>query len=167
MAKNNIQNTTDSQSRSLVKGMNKDTDSSYLGEGMWTHAVNAVNNTEEGDAGTLSNEVSNFLCSEAGQTMPATATHKYIIGTIQIFSDKWMIFTAGHNAIGQTIMSEIGLFEDDSCRYRPIVQDACLGFDKRFLISGSSREKEDCTWQVYWADGLNPDRYLNIGDNQV
>ena len=164
MAKNNLQNTTDNQTKSFVKGLNKDTDPSYVTDGMWTHAVNAVNNTAEGDVGSLSNETSNFLCSASGQTMPATVTERYIIGAIQIFSDKWLIFTAGHNGLGQPISSEIGLFEEDICKYRPIVQDACLGFDKRFLISGSSREKEDCTWQVYWSDGLNPDRYLNVGD---
>ena len=167
MAKNNIQNTTDNQTKSFVKGLNKDSDPSYVTDGMWTHAVNAMNNTAEGDVGTLSNEISNFLCAQSGMTMPATVTHKYVIGAIQVFSDKWLIFTAGHNALGQPVMSEIGLFEDDLCRYRPIVQDACLGFDKRYLISGSSREKEDCTWQVYWADGLNPDRYLNIGDDKT
>ena len=164
MAKNNIQNTTENQTKSFVKGLNKDSDPSFVQDGMWTHAINAMNNTSEGDVATLSNENSNFLCARTSTTMPIAVTHKYIIGAIQVFSDKWLIFTAGHNGLGQPIMSEIGLFEDDLCKYRPIVQDACLGFDKRYLISGSSREKEDCTWQVYWADGLNPDRYLNIGD---
>ena len=167
MAKNNIQNTTDNQTKSFVKGLNKDSEPSYVTDGMWTHAVNAMNNTSEGDVGTLSNETSNFLCSTAGATLPTIVTNKYIIGAIQVFSDKWLIFTAGHNGLGQPVGSEIGLFEEDYCRYRPIVQDACLRFDKRFLISGSSREKEDCTWQVYFADGLNPDRYLNIGDPQT
>jgi hypothetical protein len=167
MAKSNIQNTTDNQTKSFVKGLNKDSEPSYITDGMWTHAVNAMNNTAEGDVGTLSNENSNFLCATSGSTMPASATYKYIIGAIQIFSDKWAIYTVGHNAFGQPVMSEIGLFEEDVCRYRPIVQDACLNFDKRYLISGSAREKEDCTWQVYWADGLNPDRYLNIGDPQT
>ena len=167
MAKNNIQNTTENQTKSFVKGLNKDSEPSYVTDGMWTHAINAMNNTAEGDVGTLSNENSNFLCARSGKTMPVAVTHKYIIGAIQIFSDKWLIFTAGHNLQGQPIMSEIGLFEEDYCRYREIVQDSCLRFDKRYLISGSSREKEDCTWQVYWADGLNPDRYLNIGDPQT
>ena len=96
--------------------------------------------------------------------MPATVTEKYIIGAIYLYSDKWIIFTAGHNGIGERVSSEIGLLEEDVCRYREIVQDPCLNFDKRSLISGASREKEDCTWRVYWADGFNPDRYLNVGD---
>ena len=151
----------------FTKGLNKDSDPTFVDAGMWTHARNAANNTSEGDLGTLSNEASNFLCAESGITMQSAVTDKYIIGCIQIFSDKWLIFTAGHDNQGRPIMSEIGLLQEDRCIYQPVVQDACLGFDKRYLISGVSREKEDCTWQVYWADGLNPDRYLNIGDPQT
>jgi hypothetical protein len=81
----------------LLKVLNKDSDPSFVSEGMWTHAVNVVNNTIEGDIGTLSNEISNFLCALAGATMPATVTKKYIIGAIYLYSDKWIIFTAGHN----------------------------------------------------------------------
>ena len=131
---------------------------------MWTHAINATNSTIEGDLGTISNESSNYLCGTSGASMPATATDKFIIGTVYLYSDKWLIFTAGHTENGDRVTSEIGLFETDRCKYREIVQDACLNFDKRYLISGASREMEDCTWQAYWSDGLNPDRVINIGD---
>ena len=153
--------------RTFTKGLNKDSDPTFVNEGMWTHARNAVNNTSEGELGTLSNEASNFLCAVTGETMQSAVTDLYIIGCIQIFSDKWVIFTAGHDNQGRPIMSEIGLLQEERCIYQPIVQDACLGFDKRFLVSGVSREKEDCTWQVYFADGLNPDRFLNVGDPQT
>jgi hypothetical protein len=162
-----IQNTTQNINHSYTKGLNKDSDPSFVQDGMWTHARNASNNTVEGDLGAISNETSNYLCATTGATMPAFVTHKYIIGAIQLFSDKWLIFTAGHNAQGQPVMSEIGLLEEERCIYRPIVQDRCLNFDKRYLISGVSREKEDCTWQGYFADGLNPDRYINVGDPQT
>ena len=172
MAKD-IQNTGQTVTNSFIKGLNKDSDPSYVQEGMWTHARNVSNNTFEGDLGTLSNESANYLCLTTGDTMPTTGgfsiavTERKIIGAIHLFSDKWIIFTAGHNVTGEPITSEIGLFEEERCIYRPIVQDRCLGFDKRYLISGATREKEDCSWQVYWADGLNPDRYLNIGDPQT
>jgi hypothetical protein len=164
---NKIQNTTQNINRSFTKGLNKDSDPSFVQEGMWTHARNATNNSVEGDIGAISNEASNFLCATTGATMSTLVTHKYIIGTVYLFSDKWLIFTAGHNAQGQSIDSEIGLLEEERCVYRPIVQDSCLNFDKRYLISGASREKEDCTWQGYFADGLNPDRYINVGDPQT
>jgi hypothetical protein len=162
--KQGLQDTSKMITSSFTKGLNKDSDPSFVSEGMWTHAINAVNNSIEGDIGTLSNEISNFLCGVTGATMPVTATKKYIIGAVYLYSDKWIVFTAGHASNGKRITSEIGLLEEDVCRYRPIVQSKCLNFDKRYLISGASREKEDCSWQVYWSDGFNPDRYLNVGD---
>jgi len=160
----NLGNTTNVQSNSFVKGLNKDSDFTYVQNGMWTHARNATNNTIEGNQGTISNASSNELCATAGSEMPTNYGQRYIIGAVHLFADKWVIYTVGHNATDTATMSEIGLFEEDSCNYRPIVQDACLKFDKRYLIDGASREMEDCTWQIYWCDGLNPDRFLNIGD---
>lgn len=166
-----FQDTSQNISHTFVKGLNKDSDPSFVSEGMWIHARNATNNTSEGNLGTLSNEASNVLCAVVGATMPTfganAVTDVYIIGAIHLFSDKWVIYSAGHALNGKSVMSEIGLLEEERCIYRPIVQDACLEFDKRFLISGTSREREDCSWQVYWADGLNPDRFLNVGDPQT
>lgn len=157
-------NLNTSNTSTFIKGLHKDSDPAFIQEGMWTYARNAVNNTIEGDVGTISNEVSNALCASAGSTI--NFPYKYIIGMIHLYTDKWIVFTASHTTAIDIVprMSEIGLFEELSCTYRPIVQDACLGFTKTNLISGASREKEDCSWQVYWADGLNPDRYLNVGD---
>ena len=178
MAKNQgLGQTSEQKSAVFNKGLNKDSDPTYIQEGMWTHARNVVNNTVEGDMGSISNEASNILCAEAGKTMPCVgvnaAVYKYIIGAIHLFSDKWVIYTAGHgplsgsSGVSKPVMSEIGLLETDTCTYRPIVQDRCLGFDKHYLVSGASREKEDCSWQIYWADGLNPDRSMNIGDPKL
>jgi len=166
MAKKNIQNTSENKTNTFVKGLNKDSDPTFIAEGMWTHARNAVNNTIEGNIGTLSNEVSNVLCGEAGATLSGK---KYIIGTVHLYADKYILFTVAYPAsgVGSPTGHEIGLFEEDTCRYRIIVQDACLNFDKRYLVTGASREKEDCSWAVYFADGNNPDRYLNIGDDAL
>jgi len=162
-----MQDTSQNVTDSFIKGLNKDSDPSYVTDGMWTHAVNMVNNSKTGKVGSISNESANYICFNAGTFMPAAATEKLVIGAIYLFSDKWVIFTAGHNAAGQPVSSEIGLFEEENCIYKPILIDACLAFDKRYLISGVSRLKEDCTWQIYWSDGLNPDRYLNVGDPQT
>ena len=47
MAKNNnnIQDTSKTFTNAFVKGLNKDSDPSFVSEGMWTHAINVVNNT--------------------------------------------------------------------------------------------------------------------------
>ncbi len=151
MAKQSGQDPNSQVSRIFVKGLNKDSDPLFVQEGMWTHARNASNNTAEGDIGSLSNEESNYLCSVTGQSL--NSPHTYIVGAISLFADKWIIFTAIYDASNTTsINSEIGLFESDQCKYRPIVQDPCLNFSKLNLITGASRRKQDCSWGVYWAD---------------
>ena len=170
MAKSNQDSALSNNTNVFTKGLNKDSDPAFIGEGMWTHARNAVNNTIEGDVGTLSNETSNFKCPAGlnpGETMVPAVGPKYIIGAIYLYSDKWVIFTVGYNALNIPIMSEIGLLEEERCIYRPIVQDACLNFNVNNLLTGSARLNKDCSWQVYWADGLNPDRTLNVGDPQT
>jgi hypothetical protein len=162
-----MQDTSQNITDSFIKGLNKDSDPSYVTEGMWTHAINMVNNSKTGRVGSLSNESANYICFESGKFFPPQVKEKYVIGAIYLYSDKWVILTAGHNSLCQPINSEIGLFEEENCVYRPIVIDPCLKFDKRYLISGTSREREDCTWQIYWADGLNPDRFLNIGNSKT
>ena len=160
-------NTSLNQTRTFIKGLTRDTDASFIQDGMWNYARNAVNNTRQGDIGTLSNEESNVLCGLIGSdiTVPNNVT---IVGAIPLFESKWIIYSAIYNGPNNNVItSEIGLFEEEFCRYRPIVRDACLKFDKFYLISGASREKTDCSWQVYWADGNNPDRYLNIGDPKL
>ena len=154
-------------SRTFIKGLSKDTDPSFIEEGMWTYARNAVNNTKEGDIGTLSNEESNAQCITIGQDI-GRPVNPVIVGAISLFESKWVLYTAIYDAQGDNVItSEIGLFEEDFCKYRPIVRDKCLNFSKFNLVTGGSREKGDCTWQVYWADNLNPDRYLNIGDPKL
>jgi len=155
-----IQNTGQIVSNSFSKGLNKDTDPSFVESGLWTHARNMVNNTDEGNLGALSNEDSNYLCGTSGETMQGD---KSIIGLIHLYADKWVVFTVA-DINGKPVNSEIGLYEEDFCRYRPIVSAPCLNFSRYHLITGASRVKGDCTWQVYWADGNNVDRYLDIGD---
>lgn len=151
------------ETNSFVKGLNKDSDSSFMQEGMWTHARNVVNNTVEGNLGTLSGEPANYLCATAGLTLPGI--RKKIIGAIHLYSDKWIIFTVSYGPFSSnSLNSEIGLFEEDLCKYRIIVQDPCLNFSDLKLIYGAAREREDCSWSVYWNNGLNPDRSMNIGD---
>ena len=159
MAKD-IQNTSQIVTNSFSKGLNKDTDPSFVESGLWTHARNMVNNTDEGNVGTLSNEDSNYLCGTSGETMQG---EKHIIGIIHLFADKWVVYTVAY-VNGKNVNSEIGLYEEDFCRYRPIVSGVCLKFSKYNLITGASKQNGDCTWEVYWVDGLNVDRYLNIGD---
>jgi hypothetical protein len=168
------QNTTNIDTDIFVKGMTKDPNASLVGKDQWTHARNAINNSKDGDIGTLGNEPANKQCSSAPFT---------IIGTVHLYGDKWILFSTNNQ------QSEIGTWDDSECKYETIINDhscymcddqftttvagtdpttgvapfgPCLNFSTQYLITGASKENFDCSWQVYWDDGLNPSRTLNL-----
>ena len=53
----------------FVKGMVKDTDSSYFDKQSWYHARNLINNSVDGDLGVVGNEPANLRCAEIPYTI--------------------------------------------------------------------------------------------------
>ena len=135
--------------QSFSKGMIKDIHESIQPTTNWTHARNVANHSSDGDLGVIGNEPANLRCS----TVPYT-----IIGCIHKYSDEWIVYSTDNNN------SEIGLFDDSKCEYTTIVSAPCLNFKTSHLITGAAKENYDCSWQVYWDDGLNPSRTLNLDD---
>lgn len=140
-------NTSHISTHQFTVGLKTDLDSSLVGPDSWTHARNAVNNSHDGKLGDIGNEPANFLCV----SLPYT-----FIGAIHIVQDKWAVFTTDN------VNSEIGLFDESDCSYKTIVNDKCLGFSTAHLITGQAKKNFDCTYSVYWDDGFNPSRQLNI-----
>lgn len=132
---------------SFTKGMVKDTNETFVGEGMWTHARNLVNNNHDGQTGVVGNEPANLHCV----TLPYD-----LIGAIHITDDQWAIFTT------DDVNSEIGVFDESKCQYTKAVNDPCLGFKRTHLITGASRKRFDCDRPIYFVDGLNPDRFIDL-----
>ena len=149
MAKENLQNTSSVETNVFIKGMSKDLFTSYNPKENWYNARNAANNSVDGDLAVLGNEPANLQCASVPYT---------IIGTIHRYADQWVLFST------DDINSEIGLFDESKCEYTTLVNDPCLSFNRKHLITGAAKENYDCTWQVYWADGNNPDRTLNLND---
>ena len=121
---------------SFVKGMNKDITPSLEDNQAWWHARNVANNSEDGDIGVIGNEPSNLQCG----VIPYT-----VIGAIHRFGDEWIVYSTDNTS------SEIGRFDDSECKYTTLVNDPCLAFNTKFLITGAAKENFDCTWQVYWV----------------
>ena len=126
----------------------------------WSQARNAVTNTVIGDVGDLSNEMSNYLAVTVGTVNPEIQYK--IIGAIHIGSDEWVIFSTNN------VNSEIGLFKEDSLSYNALINNAngvagrSLDFNTSNLIKGVGRTTFDCGRRVYWDDGVNPTRTLDI-----
>jgi len=148
-----FQGTTDAGTTGFTKGLVRDFDENFDPESSWPYARNASNNSKEGDMGLLGNEPSNYLCSQTTYT---------VIGRVHLYKQFWVIFSTDNPTAKSS--SEIGLYDEDLCTYRIIVRDTCLNFSKLNLITGVSKESFDCSWNVYFADGTNPDRVINIGN---
>ena len=146
---NKNQSTSLTETNLTPKGMIKDVDASYLSKQNWRHARNAINNSVEGDTGVIGNEPANLNCI----TVPYT-----IIGGIHLHGDIWAIFSTDN------VFSEIGRFDDSRCEYETVINDSCLNFNTSHLIVGVSKENYECQWQIYWDDGFNPSRTLNLDD---
>lgn len=145
-----FQNVTNVKVNSFTKGMVKDISDQFLPEGAWTHAINAVNVTHTGEKGKLSNEQATETCVDDAQFT--------IIGAIHYEGSRWMIFTTNDTT------SSIEFFDQDNCSSEIIVKNDCLGFKRSHPITGASKLNSDCSISVYFADGLNPDRYINPSD---
>ena len=144
-------NTTSAETSTFGKGMVKDNNELFLTDGMWHNAINAINNSHIGDGGTLGNEPSNQLCT----TLPYT-----ILGYAHIRDTRYVMFS------GDNVNSEIGIFDEKDCSYTKSVNDKCLGFKLSHLITAVVKENYDCTFSVYFQDGLNYDRTLNLDKTQ-
>ena len=131
------------------KSLVTDTSDFHLPENSWTYARNAINNTRKGDLGKLSTEPANNHCVYVPYT---------IIGAIHIEEDRWVIFSTNNTD------SEIGTFKEGDCNYTTIVNDKCLNFNTDNLIKGIIRPTFDCSFNVYWDDGRNVTRVLDIND---
>lgn len=151
MAENNQNNGNGGQSRSYDGVLNQGVRDFRARPNDWSFARNAITNSSSGDPLTLGNEPANFLCCKAPYT---------IIGFIYLYADRWAVFSTDDTN------SEIGEFVQGTCTYTKKVNDACLGFKRANLISGISKKNHDCSWWIYWADDLNPDRAMNFDNPQ-
>lgn len=149
MAKQDYSNSSSIETNAFAKGMVKDIFASLQPKENWSHARNAYNNSVDGDAGVIGNEPANLQCG----IVPYP-----IIGFIHKRADQWYVFSTDDSN------SEIGFYDESTCSYTTILNDPCLNFNRKYLITGAAKENYDCTWQVYWDDSNNPSRSLNVDD---
>jgi hypothetical protein len=130
-------------------GMNKDIDPRLVKDGVYVNAINARLNTHEGGLSFINNEPANFQC----------LSHPLaLIGSVLLPSGKHILF------LTDDFQSEIGIFDQHTCSYERKVKSTCLGFTRKHLIKGVARENFDCSESVYWTDGVNPRRHLNLSN---
>lgn len=129
------------------KGLITDLDAYLISKELYTYARNSNLNSHQGNISFLQNEPSNQHCTD----LPYT-----VIGYVKLIGGRWALF------LTDNINSEIGIFNSNDCSYTKIVNDKCLNFNTSNLVKASSKENFDCSESLYWTDGNNPRRLLNL-----
>ena len=163
---------TDNQGTSSVRqefnlgrvGLDMDSSVNQIQKGKLSYALNAALENFDSNSVNYQNEPSNEACLDFPEGYQLIGTH-----FIQE-KNKHIFFLANPETGG----SEIGYMNNNDCVYHllctPIpdteltvcANSPCLNFDINYPIHKAVHKITNCTTEVYWTDGLNPRRYINI-----
>ncbi len=150
---NNTQKSNITQNLNVGQlGLNMDSSLVQIKKGMLTYALNA--NVENFDANSINyqNEEGNELCLE----FPAGYQ---LIGKHIIPEKNKHVFFLVNSATGQ---SEIGYMLNNDCEYHTFLNLECLNFNVNYPIHKSVHKITNCTTELYWTDGYNSRRYIDL-----
>lgn len=135
-------------------GLNLDNTLNQIKQGMLTYALNAAVENFDSSSVNYQNEQGNELC--------VTLPKEYVlIGTHFINEQSKHIFFITNPNTGD---SEIGYMDNNDCIYNTLVNALCLNFNIDHPIHKVVHKITNCTTEIYWTDGANPRRYLDIND---
>ena len=133
-------------------GLNMDQTPNQIAKGKLTYALNAAVENYDANSVNYQNEPGNELCV----TFPSGFV---LIGNHFIQEKSKHIFFITNPDTGA---SQIGYMENNDCIYRVIVNAPCLNFNTGYPIHKVAHKITNCTTEIYWTDGFNPRRYLDI-----
>jgi hypothetical protein len=135
-------------------GLNMDQSVNQIKPGTLTYALNASVENFDASSVNYQNEPGNELCL----TFP---NEFVLIGSHFIQEkNKHLYFLTNPN----TGDSEIGFMDNNDCQYQKLVKAKCLNFNINYPIHKVVHKITNCTTEIYWTDGFNPRRYLDIDD---
>jgi len=135
-------------------GIDMDKSLGQIAKGKLTYALNA--NVENFDSNSVNyqNEEGNEFCLE----FPSGYT---LIGKHYIQEKAKHIFFLVNSSTGD---SQIGYMVNNDCVYNSLLTAECLNFDVNYPIHKVVHRITNCTTEIYWTDGLNSRRFLDIDD---
>lgn len=133
-------------------GLNLDSSINQVGPGRLTYALNAAIENFDSSSVNYQNEPGNQLC------LDFTPGYR-LIGEHFIPEKKKNIFFLSNPDTGA---SEIGFMDNNDCVYRVLINADCLNFDIKNPIPKIVHRISNCTTEIYWTDGINSRRYLDI-----
>jgi hypothetical protein len=154
MAEEQSRNNINQESNTAITGLNLDSSVNQVKQGSLTYALNAAVENFDGNIVNYQNEMGNDLCV----TFPKAYL---LIGTHFINEKNKHIFFLVNPL---TSMSQIGYMENNDCIYHELVEAACLNFNVDYPIHKVVHKITNCTIEIYWTDGFNPRRWLDINN---
>ena len=145
-------------------GLDMDSSVNQIQKGKLSYALNAALENFDSNSVNYQNEPGNEACLEFPEGYQLIGTH-----FIQE-KNKHIFFLTNPETGG----SEIGYMDNNDCVYHTLctpipdteltvcANSECLNFDINYPIHKAVHKITNCTTEVYWTDGLNPRRYINI-----
>ena len=135
-------------------GLNMDQTLNQIKPGTLTYALNAALENFDASSVNYQNEQGNELCVSFPQGFTLIGNHFIAEQSKHIF------FITNPN----TGDSQIGYMDNNDCIYHILVSGKCLNFNVNNPIQKTVHKITNCTTEIYWTDGLNPRRYLDINN---
>jgi hypothetical protein len=135
-------------------GLNLDNTVSQVAKGQLTYALNASIENFDASAINYQNEPGNESCVVFPSGFILIGKHFIVEQTKHIF------FIVNP----ETNESQIGYMDNNDCVYRILINASCLAFNMQYPIRKAVHKITNCTTEIYWTDGLNPRRYLDINN---
>ena len=145
-------------------GMDMDSSVNQKQKGKLSYALNAALENFDGNSVNYQNELANEFCLNFPDGYQNIGNHFIQEKNLHIF------FLTNP----QTGGSQIGYMNNNDCVYHTLctpipntdltvcATSDCLNFDINYPIQKSVHKITNCTTEVYWTDGLNPRRFINI-----
>lgn len=122
--------------------MNRDFHPIDQPDGTYRYALNQVNESREGELMRLTSEQGNEKVFDISN----------VISTLSIGKNRLIVFS----------VNEIGIADGT---YRTIFSDDCLNFSYKYPVRATYRVRNGCDEIVYFTDGNNPVRSIDINSN--
>ena len=152
MAEEQQQSNINIKLNSASIGLNMDQTLNQIKPGTLTYALNAALENFDASSVNYQNEQGNEFCLQ----FPSGYS---LIGTYFINEKNKHIFFITNPLTGD---SEIGYMDNNDCNYQKLVNAKCLNFNIDHPIHKAVHKITNCTTEIYWTDGFNPRRYLDI-----
>ena len=142
---------------SVAKGLNTDTSPGTQPEGTYRWALNAMNESTDGDLGFLTNEYGNYECGEIGNDWA-------IIGHVYVEDDEAIAFLAPKDSSFVSPFYNWGRIVriKKDCTVKILLTSDCLNFKIHHQIQAIIRVRNGCELNIYWTDNFNDIRHINL-----